>query len=331
MIITPGQLHQRAEFYYQLGQLLVAGITLPQALQRLQAHPPSRSFRRPIQELVSELNQGSNFSESLRRVGDWLPELDIAVLEAGEESGRLDTSLRVLSDYYRSRAQSAQQFLGDLAYPAFLLHFAILILPFPQLFVSGDFVAYAWRTAGFLLPLYAIVGLAVFALQSRHGEVWRALVETALSLVPVLGTSRRSLAISRLCIALESLLNAGVNVVQAWELAAAASGSPRLKRLVRSWQAPLADGQTPAELVARSGFFPEVFVSQYTTGEISGRLDEMLRRLHDYFQEDGNRRMRTLAQWTPRLIYLLIAVYIAYRIISFWQGYFGQLQTIGDL
>ena len=71
--------------------------------------------------------------------------------------------------------------------------------------------------------------------QARHGAVWRAWVGAAAPRVPVLGPARRNLALARLSLSLESLLTAGVSVVEAWPLAAAASGSPALQRTVGVW------------------------------------------------------------------------------------------------
>ena len=87
-------------------------------------------------------------------------------------------------------------------------------------------------------------------------------------------------------------------------------------------------GATPAEALNASGRFPDLFANQYMSGEVSGKLDEVLRRLHTYYQEEGTRKMRAVAQWTPRLIYLIIALGIAYYIVSFWAGYYGQLQKV---
>jgi type II secretory pathway component PulF len=85
-------------------------------------------------------------------------------------------------------------------------------------------------------------------------------------------------------------------------------------------------GQTPAEVVSASPRFPKLFASQYATGEISGRLDETLRRLRAYYEEEGWRKLHAVAQWTPRAIYFCIVLLIAYRILSFYLGYFGQIQ-----
>jgi len=329
LIITPGQLTQRAELYHQLGQLTAAGIGLPAALQELERHPPARSYRQPIHQLGAHLAEGFTLTEGVQNLGSWLPDFDASLLHAGEQSGRLDTCFRLLADYYTDRARVGRQLIADLAYPAFLFHFAIFILPFPKLFQSGNWVLYLVQTLGVLLPIYAVVLTVLYAAQGKHGEVWRSWVERALGPVPILGTARRYLALARLSASLEALISAGVGIIQAWELAAAACGSPGLRRTVLAWR-PLVDaGQTPAEVVRASSKFPHMFASQYATGEISGKLDETLRLLQRFYQEEGSRKLHALAQWTPRAVYLFIALMIAFRVVHFWMDYFNQVSAAG--
>src|SRR5262249_37194969 len=147
--------------------------------------------------------------------------------------------------------QLLREMLSRLMYPLFLFHFAIFIIPIAQLLTAGAVRAYLTQTVGVLLPLYAVVGTVAYAAQGKHGERWRALVETIVSGVPVLGQARRELALARLAAALEALLNAGVNIIEAWELAANASGSPALRRTVHRWRPRLEAGETPAELLKR--------------------------------------------------------------------------------
>jgi len=265
----------------------------------------------------------------LRRPGHWLPSFDVALLEAGERSGRLDACFKLLADYYSDRARMARQIIADLAYPVILFHLAVFIFPFAQFFLSGNWFAYLWQTCGVLIPIYAVVALLIYAVQSRHGETWRAWMESILHPLPVLGTGRRYLALSRLAIALEALISAGVTIIEAWDLAATASGSPALRRAVRAWKPRVVSGQMPAEAVRGCRHFPELFANLYSSGEVSGKLDETLRRLHVYYQEEGTRKLRALAQWTPRLIYLVVALMIAYRVVRFWMGYFQQIQDAG--
>ena len=329
MIITPGQLSRRADFYHQLGQLTGAGLGLIQALEQLRRNPPDRSYREPIGRVLEEITGGCTFTDAVRGCGHWLPAFDIAFLQAGEHSGRLDACFRLLADYYTDRARLARQMIGDLAYPAFLLHFAVFIFPFAQFFSSGNWVAYLCQTFGVLIPLYGVVALIIFATQSRHGEAWRAAIESILHPVPVLGQGRRYLALGRLAAALEALLSAGVTIIEAWELAATASGSPALRRTVLGWRPMVNAGQTPAEAVGASGSFPELFASQYATGEISGQLDGTLRRLHVYYQEEGSRKLHAVARWTPRAIYFCVVLIIAFRIVGFYTNYFNLVRDAG--
>lgn len=329
LIVTPGQLCRRSELYYQLGQLTAAGLGLVRAVEQLQRNPPARSFRAPLRRLLDELAKGFTFSESVQRVGGWVTAFDIALLEAGERSGRLDACFRVLADYYSDRARMARQMIADLAYPVALLHFAIFIIPFPKLFTSGDWIAYLIKTFGVLIPIYAFVALLIFAAQGKHGETWRGFVERLLRPIPLLGSGRRDLALSRLAMALEALISAGVSIIEAWDLAAAVSGSPALRRTVHAWRPEVLAGQTPAEAVNASGRFPDLFANQYATGEVSGKLDDVLSRLHKYYQEEGTRKLHAVAQWTPRVVYLIVALAIAYHIISFWSAYYRQIGEAG--
>jgi type IV pilus assembly protein PilC len=331
-IVTPRQFAQRAEFYLQLAQLTSAGIGVLRALEQLKRNPPARSFREPIQRLLDGLTQGNTFAESLQKMGAWLPEFDIALIDAGERSGRLDACFRLLADYYNDRARLAKQMIAQLIYPVGLVHFAafvfLIILPFAASQFNASLIFLFAKALLVLSPLYLVTFFLICATQGSHGEKWRALIETFTRPIPILGTARRFLALARLAAALEALISAGVNIIEAWDLAAAASGSPALRLAVQKWKPEFVAGRTPAEVVRECREFPEMFANLYSSGEVSGKLDETLKRLYAYYQEEGSHKLQAFAQWTPRLVYLLVAVFIAYKVISFYSGYFQQINTL---
>lgn len=333
LVFTPKHLAQRAELYQQLAQLTQAGFGLIQALTLLQRSPPARAFRPWLERVRERIEAGATLADALRAAaaegtGQWVTTFDLPLLEAGERSGRLPACFALLGEYYATRAQVARELINNLLYPAFLVHAAAFILPFPQLVLGGDLGAYLGRTLGVLGPIWLGVFVLILAGQSRHGQRWHAGLEALLRPVPVLGSARRELALARLAMALEALINAGVNIVEAWELAARASGSARLRRVVSQWRPALDQGQTPAEAVSRSGAFPDVFANLYHTGEISGQLDDSLRRLHRLYLDSALGKLRALAQWLPRLVYLIIVVVLAFQIISFWASYYNQIGSV---
>lgn len=332
LIVTPRQFVQRAEFYHQLAQMVSSGIGVLSGLEKLQRNPPGRSFREPLQQLRGELAQGRTFADSLRQLGTWLPEFDIALIDAGERSGRLDACCRLLASYYQDRASVTKQIISNLIYPVGLIHMAALvflvILPFARSQFHASLPLLLLKAGLALAPLYLATALILYATQSKHGEKWRALIESLLRWVPLLGTARKNLALARLAAALEALTSAGVNIIQAWDLAANASGSPALRRAVTAMKPEIIAGRTPAEVVRERPEFSGLFANLYASGEVSGQLDESLRRLYTHHQEEGNYKLHAFAQWMPRLIYGLVVALVAYYIIQFWTGYFNQISTI---
>src|SRR6185369_5170308 len=139
-----------------------------------------------------------------------------------------------------------------------------------------------------LALIYGVTFALIYAVQNKHNEAWRSRVELFLNRIPVMGKARSHLAIGRFSAALEALISAGVSIIEAWQMAARASGSVALQQTVNSWMPALRAGRTPAEMLQESRKFPELFTSQSAAGEISGKLDETLERLRDYYQEDGS-------------------------------------------
>jgi type II secretory pathway component PulF len=74
-----------------------------------------------------------------------------------------------------------------------------------------------------------------------------------------------------------------------------------------------------------------MFANLYSTGEVSGKLDDSLRRLYSHYNEQGTRKLYAFAQWTPRLVYLLVAGIIACKIIQAWMGLYGPHSELSNI
>jgi type II secretory pathway component PulF len=139
-----------------------------------------------------------------------------------------------------------------------------------------------------------------------------------------LGSGRKHLALARFSAALEALLSAGVPVIPAWSMAADASHSPAIHRGVQRIIPRVQAGETPAEAIRPLKVFPDMYKSLYTSGEISGQIDSTLQRLRNYHQEQGTMKLHNFGQWTPRIIFLIVAIAIAIQIVNFYTGYFNN-------
>jgi type II secretory pathway component PulF len=83
----------------------------------------------------------------------------------------------------------------------------------------------------------------------------------------------------------------------------------------------------PSEAVSRCPLFPGTFANLYASGEVSGKLDDSLRQINRLYNEDGTRKLNAFATWMPRLIYMLVALLIAYEVVQFYLGYFNEINA----
>ena len=327
---TPGSLSAQAQVYRRLGQYLSAGIPVVQALESLQHSPPNLPTRRLVGHLLASTRSGGSMAEGFRAARRWVPELDATLVEACERSGRLDSGFARLAENYEEQARQLRSTLLGLLYPLLIVHVAMLLVPLPALVLSWDVLAYLRTLLLLLGPVYGLGWLLGWIFLGRHGPTWRAVADSLLAAVPMVGRARRSLTLARLAGTLDTLLNAGVGVLEAWPLAAEASGSSAIQRRVAGWRPRLDAGETPGELLARSPEFPEHFATHYRTGEFSGSLDASLTHLREFYLEEGNRLMRIVSRALPFLFYLLVMLVVAIYVLHSWMKYYlGVFQQLG--
>jgi len=331
LLVTPAQLTRRSDLFHQLGQMTAAGLGVINAIEILQRNPPQAWMGRPLSIALGFLREGYSVSESFLRSGHWLSSFDIALIQAGETSGRLPQCFALQAQYYAERAVLIRQVIGFTIYPLFVFHLAVLLFPvsaFTDLILHGKTGVYVAQKILILAPIYGLALTLYYVMQSSRGEGWRSVIERVLNRVPVLGPARRSLAIARLSVAMEALLNAGVTIIEAWDLAAAASGSPALRRFVSESRNDWVSGRPPGETLSNRPEFPTAFASLYQTGEISGQLDDALRRSHALFQDEGARKLKTFIFGLAGVLVGLVFLLVAIQIVSFYMGYFQQINNV---
>lgn len=331
LIVTPGQLNQRAELYHQLGSMLSAGVPLVTVVAQAQSNLPNRESRKALAKIHQRLIEGQTFAQAMGSLGAWVPAFDTALLAAGETSGRLDLIFKSLAGYYKARAQITRDAISEMMRSILTIHVFCLLFPLSLLVegvTKGSWGAFLFQKIAVFGSLYGVTFLLAYACQGQHGEKWRMPLEAISRRIPFLGKARQYLALARLSAALEALINAGVSIISAWELSAIASGSVFISRTVARWRPQLESGSTPAELVNKSKHFPTMFANLYQTGETSGQQDETLRRLHAYYEEEGFRKLRMFTKLLNGIIYGIVVFMVVRAVFGFYLGYFSAINNI---
>ncbi len=318
-----------ALFYYQLGTLVQAGLPIQSALATSQKTAP-RPMRPTVAALAEAVNAGAPLHEAMERLGGRFEPLDRHCIQMTERSGALDAGLFSLSDYYERMADARRRIVTGSLYPAFLVAAAVFIPRFPALFLGQITLAqYLWQTAG-LLARWALVAWMVWWLirRSLKAPGLNLTMDRVLRAVPVLGRLRYDYALSQWVSAIRLMLSAGIGILPALEAASRANPSPLIAAGYKK-VAPLIGSQLDvSEALARAGEFPDYLVQMWATGEKSGRMDDALGRVAKFYEERWRRSLDLVVTWLPRAVYLLVALLIAWQIISGYMSYFSRYDEL---
>jgi len=319
---------QKEQFFHELSSGLTAGLSFREVLDR-GASRRSRSKRLLCKAMRDGAERGDgSASTAFQSVPDLLDPLDISLAEAGEASGRLDVVCRSLAEYYGQLSKAKRAMLNQLAYPVFLLHFAIFILAAPTAVAEGP-AAYLRQVLIALGVLYAVSlvlgGLVVFVLRSLKSNAW---MERVVRFIPVFGGIRKALVSSRFAMVLSMQVNAGTGILSAFQRADDASGSKLFQIGCDRVVAMVRSGESLPVAVAEAGCFPDEIVEAVQNADASGRLDTEMQRVSAVFQDRFTSGLEALAAWFPRLVYIGVMVFVAIKIFEVAKSYLGNVEQL---
>lgn len=320
---------EKARLYHELGQLIRNGTPFPRAVETLAPHTRGRP-RAALAAVRKAIARGGTVAEALIAGAPFIAPLEAGMFTASDRAGRLENGLDHASEYYGALAEARSRMWSRAAYPLFTLHIGFVALSLPILFAPDGgieaFVKAVVIAVGCLWLAILGGGFLLGALLSAAARNTR--LDGVLRAIPVFGKLRRAFALSRFCAAYNLQLDAGVNVLASLETAGRASSSAVIRAAAdEALPAVRAGGKVGAALIA-TRVFPEPFVRAFTVGEETGQLDQELRRLADEYRLAALRGIETVADWVPKLLYLAILIYLGYRIIGFYQGYFKGVQDV---
>lgn len=328
------KLSEKALLYRELSKLVGADFHLDRSLNLLLRQQPSHARRTWLQGLQRGLEEGKGIADSLRvHCAPFAGTLELALIEAGERSGRLNDAFSHLARFFEAWDVAMRQAMGAMIYPLVLAHMGIVLPELPGVVTASmQGEGLSWR--GMLMPL-AILWLIILSLfllwrwLSRIGA-HSAAVDAWLGRIPLIGGVRRHWALARFSQVFHACLLASMRMTECIQLAGAASHSGLLARASEDAAKRIAAGETIAGAMADVHGFPMVFVHGVATAEEAGTLDHEMNRWAATESIEAADAVQRAAQWLPRVAYGFVVIYVAYRIItmmsSYYTGMMDQLQ-----
>jgi type IV pilus assembly protein PilC len=305
--------------------MLAAGLSPVQAFDALAEQRGWGQIGRRLAAIRGHVVEGGNLADAFGQFPAVFDPIDVAILRAAEEAGRLEDAFERLADSCRRRAALARKMITGLIYPLVLLHFALLVSPLIQ--TLRDENASYWRLA--LPPLaafYAALALvfAVPRILRQHRSAAR-FMDSVKDCVPLWSGLVRKLALARFARALEGLLDSGVGLAEALSFAAEASGNELVRGRAERLVPVVGGGERLSSAMKSVGGFPSVLLNLVGTGEQSGHVSKMLGNAARLYEDDAETALGRIAVVLPVVIYLAVAAYVGLCIVrayaSLWSTY----------
>jgi type II secretory pathway component PulF len=314
---------EREQLFHALAQLSRSGIALGKALEVL-----SRSADRRVQSclnfLMASLPISENLGEAFRRAG--FSKSDAAIVQAGEASGRLDAVFLELAQFYAQLAQARRTVITKSIYPVIVLHLAAILLAIPPAILDGGWPVFLARSLPIVLGFYFSVWLGAVLWQIARSSLSRSPVAAKTIIrIPVLGRFLLNWTLWKFTSVLSLYITAGGSLLRALETAGTVCENASLRASTTAALSRIKRGERLSEAFRKQSDVSEPLLRSLEIGEHAGRLDEESRRAAEFFKNQTLQDLDAFAQWSPRLLYVSVVLFTAWRIITTASTFGAQI------
>ncbi len=315
----------RTHLYHNLSVMLAAGVPITRALRSVhKSGKTGRLFTRIAEEVAA----GHSLTDVVRSHHRSFPQLDITLIEVGEETGQLPEMFEAMSQWYAFRRRLRRVIRSGMILPILYIHATAFIVPViscafsefdPAVYVRGVLVILGL----FYIP--AAVIMAVICWTPKRGPLRYILDRISISL-PLLGGAIRELELSRYCKVFAMTYKAGLPIVRCAQMATDAVANRVMLAWLKGACEVVKTGEEMSKGFSRS--LPGEFLGIWQTGEDSGDLDDAAFRLGRMHADNAEAKWTAIAQWTPRLVYAVVAMVMIYFILKGYSQIFSRTFTM---
>jgi general secretion pathway protein F len=327
-----------AAFTRQLATLLRAGIPLAESLSALFEQIENVRLKVPIGEVRTAVNEGSSLSDALGKHPRLFDELFVSMVRAGETAGNLDEVLMRLSDFQDSSQKLKSKVQGAMIYPVIMALVGTVIMGVLMIAVVPE-ITKMFTAQGRTLPintrlliwtsslmgrfwlLFIILGIAGFYGFRRWSRTpaGRAVWHRFVLRLPGVGPLVRQVNVARFTRTLGTMLQSGVPMLRALEIAKQVMGNVVLRKAIDEAKTAVTEGESLALTLRRSGHFPTTMIHMVAVGERSGQLESMLSRVAEQNEMEVDTKLTRMTGILEPLMIVIMGGAIAFVVFSILQ------------
>lgn len=335
-------------FSRQLSVFVRAGVPIMEALEVIAVETTDKLLQRCLYDMIERLQSGDTFASAAAAHPEAFPNYYIGILSSAELTGNLDSVLDQLADYLDRDIEARSKITSALVYPAVVAVMAVVVVIILATFVMPKFVVF-FKSFNAQLPLptrmllsvsnffthwwWAILAVIVLAIVGiiamRRSRSGKALIDSIVLRLPILGDLVRTAIIERICRILSSMLKAGVSLPEAMRVTAESANNSVYSGGIATVREEMIEGQGLAGPLARTGLFPGAARQMFRVGEETGTLDAQLATAAAFYDRELDVKLKRFTSLFEPMVIIFMGVivgFVAIALVSAMYGIYKQVK-----
>jgi type IV pilus assembly protein PilC len=328
--------------------LIRSGLPILQVLDTLVDRMEAGGLLNTLQDIRTDVKGGSSLSDAFGRFPKMFPQLYVASLRAGEQSGDLPITLNRYIEYQKRVEAIRAKVRSATFYPALLAVAVTVVLGFLMLYVIPSFTQ-VYADAGMQLPLMTRIVIALADGLVAWLPVWAPALLFSLFLLrtyarteggafmvdriklrlPFFGVLLQEYALSTFCRTFSITLASGIPVVQAMQMSRGTLNNRVQEKQLANAVKRIEEGARISEALEQTGNFPIIALRMIGVGESSGSLVDMLADVSDYYEDEVERRLDRLTTMVEPLMMMTMGLLIGGIVVAMYIPIFQMAGTVG--
>lgn len=338
-----------ATFTRQMATMMKAGVPLVQSFEIVAEGMENENMKELVAQIHEDVSSGMGFAPALRKHPRYFDDLLCSLIEAGEQSGSLETMLDRVAIYKEKGEQLKRKIKKALTYPAAVIVVAVIVTAillvkvvpvFAETFTGfgAELPAFTLLVLGFsefaqtwwLAFAIAMIGSVVVFREARlRSPAFSDLVDKLSLKIPVVGNIVYEAIMSRFARTLATTFAAGVPLIESLTSVAGSSGNAVFRDATLQVRDDVSTGLQLNTAMRSTGLFPSLIIQLTAIGEESGSLDEMMEKAAIHFEESVDHQVDNLTALLEPMIMAVLGVLVGGLLIAMYMPIFQLGNVVG--
>jgi type IV pilus assembly protein PilC len=328
--------------------MIGSGVAMIRTLTIISDQCENKKLKEVLTDIKHQVENGQALSDAFARHPEVFDRLFVSMVRAGETGGILDEVMQKVAEFAEQRQKLNDKVKSAMAYPSVALAVALIvfwvmltfIIPvFKSMFdgMGSELPAFtqmlidlsALMRSVWMLVFIAVIGGAVYSIKQYYKtEAGRFALDGLMLKAPVLGDVIQKVAVARFTRTFGVLVRSGVPMLTALEVVRETAGNAVLSKAVESVQKEVREGGTISKPMSKEPLFPPMVVQMVAVGEETGKLDDMLTKIADFYDDEVENSVEALTSVLEPLMVVGIGGIVGSVVVGMYLPIFSIINNI---